>query len=128
MMGIPSGSGGSHSSVSHSGLTGSARRQGAVKIGRRPSHLPKELKKVDKTLPQGWARRLKQRKHGKQSGRWDVYIYSPCGVKFASKKKLKSFCEKNNLSYDVDDFDFTPYGRHTDSNRNSHGNSRYYLY
>ena len=119
MMSIPSAS----SLTSQiSGSSGGTRRTGTVKIGRRPSHLPKELKRVDKTLPSGWVRKLKQRKHGKQAGRWDVYIYSPCGVKFASKKKLKSFCEKNNLAYDVDDFDFTPYGRHTDSNRN-HGNN-----
>ncbi len=50
-----------------------------------------------------------------QAGRWDVYIYSPCGVKFASRKKLKGFFEKNNLNYDPEDFDFTPYGRHIDS-------------
>ena len=44
-----------------------------------------------------------------------MYIYSPCGVKFASRKKLKGFFEKNNLNYDPEDFDFTPYGRHMDS-------------
>ena len=94
-------------------------RHSNVKIGRRPSHLPKELKMKDKTLPPQWQRKLKQRKHGKQAGRWDVYIYSPCGVKFASRKKLKAFCEKNNLPYDSEDFDFTPYGRHIDNSRNS---------
>ena len=86
-----------------------------VKIGRRPAHLPKVLKFHDKSLPPGWVRKLKCRKHGKQAGRWDVYIYSPCGVKFASKKKLKNFFEKNQLNYDIDEFDFTPYGRHTDN-------------
>ena len=95
-----------------------------VKIGRRPAHLPKVLKFQDKTLPPGWIRKLKCRKHGKQAGRWDVYIYSPCGVKFASKKKLKAFFEKNQLNYDIDEFDFTPYGRHTDSGGSgSRGNS-----
>jgi hypothetical protein len=94
---------------------GSVSRSGSqVKIGRRPSHLPKVLKFQDGTLPPGWIRKLKCRKHGKQAGRWDVYIYSPCGVKFASRKKLKSFFEKNNLNYDPEDFDFTPYGRHSD--------------
>ena len=82
--------------------------------GKWPAHLPKVLKFSDKTLPPGWIRRLKQRKHGKQAGRWDVYIYSPCGFKFASRKKLKKFFEKNNLNYDPEDFDFTPYGRHMD--------------
>jgi hypothetical protein len=86
-----------------------------VKIGRRPAHLPKVLKFSDSTLPPNWIRKLKQRKHGKQAGRWDVYIYSPCGVKFASRKKLKGFFEKNNLNHDPEDFDFTPYGRHMDS-------------
>jgi hypothetical protein len=87
-----------------------------VKIGRRPAHLPKVLKFEDHTLPHGWQRKLKQRKHGKQAGRWDVYIYSPCGVKFASRKKLKHFFEKNNLQYDAEQFDFTPYGKHIDNN------------
>jgi hypothetical protein len=101
---------------SGSGRTAGATARGGsqVKIGRRPSHLPKVLKFQDGTLPPGWVRKLKCRKHGKQAGRWDVYIYSPCGVKFASRKKLKSFFEKNNLNYDPEDFDFTPYGRHSD--------------
>jgi len=86
-----------------------------VKIGRRPAHLPKVLKFEDHTLPPGWQRKLKQRKHGKQAGRWDVYIYSPCGVKFASRKKLKHFFEKNNLQYDAEQFDFTPYGKHIEN-------------
>jgi len=108
-------------SGSLTGVTGGRGRghhhsgSGSVKIGRRPAHLPKVLKFNDKSLPPGWVRKLKCRKHGKQAGRWDVYIYSPCGVKFASKKKLKAFFEKNNLNYDIEEFDFTPYGRHTDS-------------
>ena len=101
---------------------GAASRGGSqVKIGRRPSHLPKVLKFQDGTLPPGWVRKLKCRKHGKQAGRWDVYIYSPCGVKFASRKKLKSFFEKNNLNYDPEDFDFTPYGRHSDNGSGGRG-------
>ena len=111
--GVGSGRGRGHH---HSG-------SGAVKIGRRPAHLPKVLKFQDKTLPPGWVRKLKCRKHGKQAGRWDVYIYSPCGVKFASKKKLKAFFEKNNLNYDIEEFDFTPYGRHTDSGSRNSGSS-----
>ena len=102
----------------HSGGSGNG-----VKIGRRPAHLPKVLKFQDKTLPPGWVRKLKCRKHGKQAGRWDVYIYSPCGVKFASKKKLKAFFEKNNLNYDIEEFDFTPYGRHTDSSSSRTSNA-----
>ena len=94
-----------------------------VKIGRRPAHLPKVLKFSDNTLPHGWVRKLKQRKHGKQAGRWDVYIYSPCGVKFASRKKLRHFFEKNNLQYDPEDFDFTPYGRHIEQSAHARHHS-----
>ena len=107
------GMGGSASSPS-AGPSGQ-RTAGHVKIGRRPAHLPKVLKFSDKTLPPGWIRKLKQRKHGKQAGRWDVYIYSPCGVKFASRKKLRNFFDKNSLQYDPEDFDFTPYGRHIEA-------------
>lgn len=118
-----------HSGIRASTVSGrmvivSNRGGSSVKIGRRPSHLPKVLKFQDVTLPQGWIRKLKCRKHGKQAGRWDVYIYSPCGVKFASRKKLKSFFEKNNLNYDLEDFDFTPYGRHSDHNSGAQGGNR----
>lgn len=102
-------------SASVSNSASGRNHHGTGKIGRRPAHLPKNLKHTDPTLPQGWVRKLKQRKHGKQAGRWDVYIYSPCGVKFASKKKLAQFIEKNTLPYDPDDFDFTPYGRHMEA-------------
>ena len=46
--------------------------------------------------------------------RWDVYIYSPCGMKFASKKKLAKFLEMTNQSLDPENFDFTPYGQQQD--------------
>ena len=95
--------------------SGESSSHSNVKIGRRPAHLPKVLKFSDTTLPHGWVRKLKQRKHGKQAGRWDVYIYSPCGVKFASRKKLRNFFDKNSLQYDPEDFDFTPYGRHIEA-------------
>ena len=114
-MGMVGMGGGPSSAAGGPSGSGGQRTAGHVKIGRRPAHLPKVLKFSDKTLPPGWIRKLKQRKHGKQAGRWDVYIYSPCGVKFASRKKLKGFFEKNNLNYDPEDFDFTPYGRHMDS-------------
>ena len=45
------------------------------------------LKFSDETLPDGRTRKLEQRKNGKTAGRWDVYIISPWGDKFASRKK-----------------------------------------
>ena len=120
---------GLHSSASLSGRSlglsssGDSSSHSNVKIGRRPAHLPKVLKFSDNTLPHGWVRKLKQRKHGKQAGRWDVYIYSPCGVKFASRKKLRHFFEKNNLQYDPEDFDFTPYGRHIEQSAHARHHS-----
>ena len=101
------------------GAEGQPGAQRVVAASGQPpkSSYGKVLKFSDKTLPPGWIRMLKQRKNGKQAGRWDVYIYSPCGVRFCSIKKLKKFFEKNNLNYDPEDFDFTPYGRgrHMDS-------------
>lgn len=120
-VGVGGGGGGYRPSVGRPPIMIPGNSEGGVahsnvKIGRRPAHLPKVLKFEDHTLPHGWQRKLKQRKHGKQAGRWDVYIYSPCGVKFASRKKLKHFFEKNNLQYDAEQFDFTPYGKHIENN------------
>ena len=82
-----------------------------VAAKRRLARLPKVLMFSDNKLPPGWVRKLKQRENGKQVGRWDVYIVSPTGRRFASRKQLKVYFQKKNLNLNPKDFNFTPYQR-----------------
>lgn len=60
------------------------------------------------SLPPGWTREVRQRKTGKTAGKIDVYITSPHGQKFRSKASLQAFLLKNEESFDISVFDFSP--------------------
>lgn len=62
----------------------------------------------DKPIPEGWSRKAVQRKHGASAGKYDVYIYSPSGQKFRSRREVAVYLEQTcNKSYDLDSFQFT---------------------
>ena len=61
---------------------------------------------TDPDLPHGWKRKVVKRLNGR---RYDVYIYSPTGKRFRSKKQLEDHFAKNNqLDLNIDQFSFSP--------------------
>lgn len=52
-------------------------------------------------VPKGWIREEVIRKNGVNKGKIDIYIKSPRGKIFRSKKELVSYIEKNKLSYSL---------------------------
>ena len=71
------------------------------------------------TLPQGWQRKVSQRKSGASAGRYEVFIIGPTGKRFRSRNELKSFFEKTNeFNLNPDDFDFSTFGRNNPKVKN----------
>lgn len=58
-------------------------------------------------LPTGWKRKETVRKTGVNAGKVDIYITSPGGKSFRSKKSLEIYIKDQKLPYDINTFNFT---------------------
>ena len=67
---------------------------------------------LDTRLPQGWHRKVSQRKSGASAGRYEVFIIGPTGKRFRSRNEMRAFFDKtsNDSNIDPDDFDFSIFG------------------
>ena len=67
---------------------------------------------VDKTLPPGWSRKVKQKTNGFTETKYDVYIIGPMNKHFNSRKEIEEYfikTQENTLK--SKDFDFSPFGK-----------------
>lgn len=64
-------------------------------------------KEINDKIPKGWVREEVVRKNGVNKGKIDIYVKSPKGKIFRSKKELASYIEKNKLPFRIDDFTFS---------------------
>lgn len=58
-------------------------------------------------IPKGWQRKEVVRKSGQHKGKIDIYVISPRGKTFRSKKELSNYITKNKLDWKIKDFNFS---------------------
>lgn len=61
----------------------------------------------ENNVPKGWKRDEVIRKRGVNKGKIDIYITSPKGKVFRSKKELSQYIHEKNLNLKIEDFNFS---------------------
>lgn len=64
-------------------------------------------KQNEMEVPKGWQRKEVMRKNGIHKGKMDIYIISPKGKIFRSKKELSIYISENKLDFKINDFNFS---------------------
>lgn len=59
------------------------------------------------TLPKGWERVEVPRKSGLSKGKIDIKFNSPNGTAIRPKTAMIEYIKKNNLKYNIEDFNFS---------------------
>lgn len=59
-------------------------------------------------VPEGWVRKLCQRKSGRTAGKYDVYVFNPEGQMFRSRRELAAYLRFTHSRLDILDFNFSP--------------------
>lgn len=62
---------------------------------------------VNQNLPEGWVRKVVVRKSGKTAGQFDIYIYSPDGIKFRSRPDIAAYLARTKSNLKLEDFNFS---------------------
>lgn len=66
-----------------------------------------EIAKDISELPIGWKRKEVVRKNGINKGKIDIYMTSPRGKIFRSKRELARYIDVNKLSLNIENFNFS---------------------
>ncbi|XP_023221731.1 methyl-CpG-binding protein 2-like [Centruroides sculpturatus] len=69
------------------------------------------------SLPNGWSRKVVQRRTGKTAGRYDVYIFNPNGKRFRSRTELSTYLKRSKSNLKAEEFDFNPQKKSDNDNR-----------